>query len=303
MKDFMKNLIKILEEHLEDCTIRENKVVKANNTELYALAVSHKDSCLARNIYVNAYYDEYKSGVSLKDIADKIISIASGREDEGIDEKAIIDILSSYEHIKDKLYLKIVSVENNESYLLEKCYKNYLDFALVVYVSLCKGVDGIMSTDLSKDMLKRLGVTLDEVYEQALDNTLNKQEYTIKSLMQMVLDKLELDEGDSEKLSYGNDYLYVASSKRNVNGAVVLLAKDILKGFADDMDVDEVIIIPSSVHEVLLAPKTAKQISEKECRMMLRDVNSTELAPEEMLSNNIYIYNRVSNEINIWNEE
>ena len=49
------------------------------------------------------------------------------------------------------------------------------------------------------------------------------------------------------------DRFYVLSNRSGVNGAACLLYEDVLKNFADGVE-KNLIILPSSIHEVLLLP-------------------------------------------------
>ena len=50
-------------------------------------------------------------------------------------------------------------------------------------------------------------------------------------------------------------------------------------------------LIPSSVHEFILLPVDQERSAE-ELKEMIVEVNSTELTPEEILSDQLYLYSR-----------
>lgn len=69
-----------------------------------------------------------------------------------------------------------------------------------------------------------------------------------------------------------------------------MLYDGILQRFSQKFGSD-IIIIPSSVHEVLLLPwKQQYDIQELNC--LVKDVNSNIVDAEEMLAQNVYIYCR-----------
>lgn len=81
-----------------------------------------------------------------------------------------------------------------------------------------------------------------------------------------------------------------------------MLYKDILKDFASRFDVEEVMIVPSSIEEVLLIPKRAElDLTESRCMEMLLEVNET-IDGEIVLSENIYVYNLNDDVIRICND-
>ena len=85
------------------------------------------------------------------------------------------------------------------------------------------------------------------------------------------------------------------TNRQEVNGASVLLYDDVLQTFALKKKTD-FYILPSSVHEVLLIPAD-NQISMSTLSSMVRDVNSSQLAREEILSDHVYYYSLETDQI------
>ena len=86
------------------------------------------------------------------------------------------------------------------------------------------------------------------------------------------------------------------TNKNMTWGAVNILYTDSLKQMADFLDSD-LWILPSSVHEIILLkadPDTSLIL-----RNMVQEINDTYVEENEVLSNNIYYYNRNTNEISI----
>ena len=71
-----------------------------------------------------------------------------------------------------------------------------------------------------------------------------------------------------------------------------------MAGFAEKLG-KNFYILPSSVHEVILLPEDKVSSSENLLTMVM-EVNRTQLAPEEVLSDAVYYYDRKSGEISIY---
>ena len=90
-------------------------------------------------------------------------------------------------------------------------------------------------------------------------------------------------------------------SQKNIVGFVSLqkpfgiLYQHLLHDFARRIGSD-FYILPSSVHEVLLIPAD-NQISMSTLSSMVRDVNSSQLAREEILSDHVYYYSLETDQI------
>ena len=55
-------------------------------------------------------------------------------------------------------------------------------------------------------------------------------------------------------------------------------------------------ILPSSVHEVILLPDTGNEDSE-DLKKIINAVNTTQVAPEEVLSDTLYRYDRADKRV------
>lgn len=99
-----------------------------------------------------------------------------------------------------------------------------------------------------------------------------------------------LQELTGEEFEPSENEMYVLSNKDRCFGAAVLLYKDALKNVADILQ-DDYYILPSSVHELIIIPKL-KSVGKDELTLMVKDVNATQLEPEEILSDHAYFYSR-----------
>ena len=66
--------------------------------------------------------------------------------------------------------------------------------------------------------------------------------------------------------------------------------QDILKDFAELIK-EDVIILPFSIHEVLLIPNS-KIHDIEEMKAMVEHINRTEVSKTDVLSDNVYLYSR-----------
>ena len=76
-----------------------------------------------------------------------------------------------------------------------------------------------------------------------------------------------------------------------------MLYKDPLRDFANYMGHD-LYILPSSIHEVILIPAYDHD-SYDELTSMVKEVNSTQLSKEEILSDHVYFYSRETGQISM----
>ena len=91
--------------------------------------------------------------------------------------------------------------------------------------------------------------------------------------------------------------IYVLSNRYRINGAACILYPTLLEDICDSLQ-GSFYIIPSSVHEVLILPSDNTDDSIK-IREMIKEVNDTQIAAEEILSYSLYFYDREENRLHI----
>ena len=77
-----------------------------------------------------------------------------------------------------------------------------------------------------------------------------------------------------------------------------MICEGIIKKFSNFIESD-LYIIPSSIHELLIIPTTTSEQDATHLKYMIREVNDTQVAEEEILSYNLYYYSRETDEIEI----
>lgn len=95
------------------------------------------------------------------------------------------------------------------------------------------------------------------------------------------------DELDTMGMPTDNEQMYVLTNKLKLNGATALLDEKMMGEIVDTLV--DIYILPSSIHELLIIPvKTGVEVNA--LLSMVCEVNDTQVAPEERLSNHVYTY-------------
>ena len=84
--------------------------------------------------------------------------------------------------------------------------------------------------------------------------------------------------------------MYILSNHIGINGAACLLYQDILMKISEQFQSDY-FIFPSSIHEVILVP-VSDISNHRKYAAMVKDINETQVAKEEVLSDNVYYYSQ-----------
>ena len=290
-REFLENVRKEVESRYDsNVSVTLNHVMKNNGTELDGITIMEKDKNIAPTIYINSFYDRYREGVSLKAVVSEIIRIYNQNKNS-ININA--DYFENYENVRKTIVYKLVNYQKNKKLLEDVPYKRVLDLAVVFYC-LIEQRKGVSATALiHNEHLRIWNVTEDEIYNDALKNTpvlLAGSIVPMSKILSEIAATAPADNDEKVCKYTGEDILYVLTNSSRVNGAACILYDNLLKKFANDVHSD-LYILPSSVHEVIIVPKK-NAFDKSELADMVREVNEQGVSQDEILSDNVYEYNR-----------
>ena len=290
-REFLENVRKEVESRYDsNVSVTLNHVMKNNGTELDGITIMEKDRNIAPTIYINSFYDRYREGVSLKAVVSEIIRIYNQNKNS-ININA--DYFENYENVRKTIVYKLVNYQKNKKLLEDVPYKRVLDLAVVFYC-LIEQRKGVSATALiHNEHLRIWNVTEDEIYNDALKNTpvlLAGSIVPMSKILSEIAGTAPVDNDEKVCEYTGEDILYVLTNSSRVNGAACILYDNLLKKFANDVHSD-LYILPSSVHEVIIVPKK-NAFDKSELADMVREVNEQGVSQDEILSDNVYEYNR-----------
>lgn len=183
------------------------------------------------------------------------------------------------ENVFAKIY-KITDVNNLDS-LIHWCF---LDLVLIPYVCINDSDDVTASFALQKNFAEHLHLSQNVLFTA----TVASIQKTFARQMNDVLKELnpQLFTDDIESTIP----LWVVTNSKGINGACGILNKTVLDNVAEQCG--DLVILPSSTHEILLAPLVSEDLSE--FTEMIRTVNTSILESDEVLNNHPYIYRKSS---------
>ena len=139
-------------------------------------------------------------------------------------------------------------------------------------------------------------VSVDILYQAAKENTPKLLPYELKSMAEVLCDIIQTKSINpfdyDECMADFSDRIpmYVLFNKSRMEGASCMLYPNLIRDFANAAN-SNLYIIPSSIHELLILP-TGSEERCAEIKSMIRDINNTQIIPEEILSYSLYFYNR-----------
>ena len=285
-KTFLNTIHAMVQERLQGrARVCLHQVLKNNGLLLDGLTIAPIGSQMAPTIYLNSYYDEAEKGLPLSIITDQIVLLYE--TDPGIPEETAMEV-QQFESIRDKVAYKLIHAGNNKALLAAIPHIRYLDLAIIFYFIVAENADGQMTAIIRKEHLKLWDITEEEVIQTAMKNTPRLLPFKITPIEQALANLATFSLFPPEELP--SVHLKVLTNNREINGAACILYPNLLKNLAEEAE-DDLIVIPSSIHEVLVAPQR-HALPCQELNAMIRYINQTDVPPEDRLADHVYCYSR-----------
>ncbi len=260
----------------------ELKEIAKNNGVIYhALIIRRKGDTVAPTIYIDSWFEEFRNGRVLMSIVKQIIEIYKNNAPS---KKVDMDFFTDFAKVNEKLFFKLVNYEKNIEYLKEIPYKKFEDLALVPLCSVYDEKLGSGVIVIKKEHVNTWEISENEFWENVFENAARVSPCIIETIWDCLGEKLGEDiPGDVEC------NMYVVSNRNKNYGAATFLYPGVMDKLAKKLN-DNLIIIPSSIHEVIVIPASADLVEKDNILAMVHEVNSTVVSSEEILSDNIYYY-------------
>lgn len=271
------------------------KVPKNNGLILDGLCITRGDTHVAPAIYLNPCYDQYCKGEPLDHIVAELLALYRRNSTP---PPLDYQMLSGYEGIRPNIACKLIHAASNEAILKDVPHIPWLDLAIVFYICIHEDDTGLMTAMIHNSHLRIWDISLEDLKTSALSNS-PKLFPPVISSMACIIEELnrKLDPRFQETRPRPETPapFYILSNRSGINGAACILYEDVLKNFADGVEKD-LIILPSSIHEVLLLPDDG-DISYDEMSRLVTHINRSEVPEEDRLSNQVYLYSRKTGDI------
>lgn len=286
---------RIMEYVTEGGEVCINHVLKNNGKELDGLVIVEKGSNIAPTIYLESYYRQYEDGKSIQEIARDIISV---HEQHRTGLNINPEMFNDYTNISSSIVYKVINYDKNRKLLETVPHRKILDLA-VVYYCLIEQRDGVNATALiHNEHIRMWNITAETLHEDAVRNTPRLLEGMIRPMGDILRDMIKLSDMESEEKdeterlcdAAAPGEMYVLTNSSKINGAACIFYDKLLEEFAKRMNCD-LYILPSSIHEVIILPKH-EEYDKSMLINMVREVNSEGVSADEILSDNVYEYNR-----------
>ena len=262
-----------------NCQVKLQEVMKNNGVILQGLVILTGKQNLSPTIYLNSFLEAYEAGVSLVDIVAKILEIYSkDMPQHNVD----MDFFREFDKVRSEICYRVVSRERNRLLLEHIPHVDFLDLSICFFYSYRNPALGSGSILIYNSHMDMWGCSTQAMMKLAQENTQRIYPWEIQNMS-------ELFQGDIP--------MHVLSNRQKIHGAACMLYPGVLGAAAEKVR-ENLYILPSSIHEVILMPESVVD-DVQYVKNMIHEVNTTQVEPEEILSDNLYLYQCQENRIEV----
>lgn len=298
-KELVKKKIKdYMPPEYRDAAVDIFSVNKVNGAK-DALAIRKADEQIAPNLYLDNYYKMYQVYDDLKKtlevMAEEYCEMAS---------RSLKKLELDLSQMKERVVMMLVNTEQNRAMLADIPHREFQDLSVIYRYVVSQNEEGIASFKITNDVMKKCGMTPEDLFQYATENTKKMFPPKISTMEEVMFGVLGEDDIPDEVVEFldmnrePKESLWVISNSSGINGAVSMLYEENLHKLAERIGTD-LYILPSSVHEVLAASVEMGNGNPEELAVIVQEINMSAVELEDRLSNNVYHYDKDLRELKL----
>lgn len=291
----VSELRSFLPKEYEDAELKVFSVAKVNR-QMDGLTLCRKGSNVSPTLYINCMYEEYLQSGDYERVMTNIAK-AYVNAVEAIPQIGVPDITT--DAARNNIVFQLVNTRQNEGLLVGVPHREFLDLSIIYKWIIKVDSNGIQATIISNGLAEKLGLTEEQLFELSSENTPRLMPTCVESITDVIRNMMP--EGFDEEgvdLDLQGPSMWVVSNSHKYYGASAMLDSEALY----ELSVKEgcnLIVLPSSVHEVIAVPETDGAGDVEFLLGMVTGINDTEVSMEERLSNSVYYYDREKRSLSI----
>ena len=251
--------------------VRVSEIIKGNGSYT-GLSVVYKPGVPAPVVNLDDLYARDLSIEKCYEVVDKILNMTPPDMDD------YLDMVKDWNRAKDRLFLRTFG----ENFNRKSTYEQVEDLFLTPYVQLDD--EGTMVVQVTDGLISLWSVDSETVFEKARENQTAINPFKIRTLFETLgLEALGLP------AMPGLPDVLVISTQNGQFGATAVFYPEIMNEVRDRIG-EDFYLIPSSIHEFLAVPRTLSATPE-DVAEMVANVNASDVAERDRLSNSVYTYN------------
>lgn len=290
INEFTEKVQKVLIRELgEEYQVEIREVRKNNGIVLHGLMVLSQNSNIAPTIYLDSLWEAYEGGTTFSEVMRRLTCLCREEVPRG---SINMEFFRHFEKVKERICYRLVRREGNQELLEEIPHVEFLDLAVCFYYAYRGRELGEGTILIYNSHMDNWGVDTAELMKLSIKNTPRLFPGGCCSIAEVLRDMMEYRKGkhaSGDQMQWAREIpMMVLTNPRKIYGAACMLYPGLLERLARK-EGKSLYILPSSVHEVILLPDTSGE-TPQELQRMIREVNREHVAPEEVLSDNLYYF-------------
>ena len=290
-KEFGEKMRRAVAEILgEDYQVTLQEVRKNNGVVLLGLVILAEGQNVSPTIYLSPFLAAYEEGVSLSELVRNLLEIY--RNDK-MQKKMDLSFFRDFSRVRERVCYRLIHAGKNRELLKKIPHVPFLDLAICFYYAYednCIGSGSILVYNTHMEMWQ---TDTAELMGLAQNNTPRLFPWQWESMEKLMMSRMPETGWECSPVTC----MDVVTNKSKMHGAACMLYPGVLQQLAKRYGSD-FYIIPSSLHEVILLP-CYNSINPGELKQLIKEVNRFQLEPEEVLSDNLYYFNRKEGKVKI----
>lgn len=273
--------------------VSQYTVTKNNGKQKTGIIFESEECNMSPAIYLEELFERYKKGMTMDKIVEEILLFY---EKVKIEEDYDVSKLSRYENVQKKVVFKLINTEKNKKMLEEIPNISMLDLSIVFYILVDVSEKGSATIQIRNEHMEEWDVNTEQLYKDAKQNVKRLIPARLMCMQHVAERFLDLSKECEENLlkvkfpPEHKDFMYILTNSIQQFGAAALIYPNILEMTARIVG-EDFYLLPSSIHEVILIPKS-KSPELKELNDMILEGNETVVEEEEILGNHAYFYEK-----------
>ena len=286
-----------LPEDWENANISIQTAEKINH-QRKGIHFDRPDKKYSPTIYMEEFYEKYQHGADLDELMEDICITLNETEMQSF-ESISSELLRNND---DKILFELVNTKENEALLAGRPHREFQDLSIIYYWVVSRDENSIATLPVTNSICEIIGMTEDRLYELAKENMKQMFPLVKKPMAQVMGELVSGIPGAQMDFSALEEEcpLYVFSNDVRNLGAVVMLYPEVIHEVAEGIG-EDLYLLPSSRHEIIGIPKGTKEL--EELVEMVSEVNTELLNIEEILSYQVYQYDRAAREVTMATNE
>lgn len=243
------------------------------------------------------YFDEiYKSYIGDEDFERELNNVAVSLK-RAFEEQESLTKYCNLDHMKNNVIAELVNTDSISDFIDECPHRSFLDLTIIYRWLLRIDEKGVYSGIINYDLMEKVDLTEEKLYEIALSKTKDALKFEVETLDKQIEKLMKRDGIDKKIISETvkeieeSCKMLVIVNKNGFRASTALIYEDFLMDIANKLNSDYY-IMPASCNESIIFPDDGLADPEALLRIHISVCSEPTNDYDQLLSWNIYHFSR-----------